>query len=104
MRRLNDNHDSLMEEEKPSDIQSEAQSQVVMTDVVMTGTGESDSVWDADEEESDDDAEEPGCSLFDLHMPGVMTKKEVNSQIDLDHWLLFNRDRFIEMQVRCPIS
>lgn len=51
---------------------------------------------DADEEINDEDA-----SLFDLHMPGVLTAEEVEA-LDLDHWLLLVRGSFVHMIVRCP--
>ncbi len=51
-------------------------------------------------DESDEDWENPGCSLFEMNMPGVLTKEEVETQIDLDHWLLYDRDLFVEMEVR----
>lgn len=46
---------------------------------------------DADEEINDEDA-----SLFDLHMPGVLTAEEVEA-LDLDHWLLLVRGSFVHM-------
>ena len=51
---------------------------------------------DADEEINDEEA-----SLFDLHMPGVLTAEEVEA-LDLDHWLLLVRGSFVHMIVRCP--
>lgn len=37
-------------------------------------------------------------SLFDLHMPGVLTVEEVQA-LDLDHWLLLVHGSFLEMTV-----
>ncbi|EEH23067.2 hypothetical protein PABG_05278 [Paracoccidioides brasiliensis Pb03] len=45
--------------------------------------------------ESEPNEEE--MSLFDIHMPGVLTLKEVEEQIDLDHWQLFVHGVLVEM-------
>lgn len=37
-------------------------------------------------------------SLFDIHMPGVLTVEEVLA-LDLDHWLLLVHGSFLEMIV-----
>lgn len=39
-------------------------------------------------------------SLFDLHMPGVLTVEQLKSAVDLDHWHLLIRGMLIEMIVR----
>ena len=49
--------------------------------------------------DSDSDCEGPECSLFDLKMPGIMTTEELDREVDLDHWLLYDRDMFVEMEV-----
>jgi arginine-tRNA-protein transferase len=51
----------------------------------------------AEEEELINEEE---LSLFDIHMPGVMTAEEVESQIDLDHWLLLVEGTLIQMEVK----
>lgn len=43
--------------------------------------------------------DEEEMSLFDLHMPGVLTLEELNAQVDLDHWLLYIQNRLVEMIV-----
>jgi arginyl-tRNA---protein transferase len=53
-----------------------------------------------EDSDSESNWEDPGCSLFEMNMPGVLTKEEVEKQIDLDHWLLHDRDMFVEMEVR----
>ncbi|KAE8147746.1 Arginyl-tRNA-protein transferase [Aspergillus avenaceus] len=50
-----------------------------------------DDVADADAEINDEEV-----SLFDLHMPGVMTLEEVKA-LDLDHWLLLVHGSFVHM-------
>lgn len=42
-------------------------------------------------------------SLFDIHMPGVLTVEEVQA-LDLDHWLLLVHGSFIEMTVSVSTS
>lgn len=39
-------------------------------------------------------------SLFDLHMPGVLTVQQLKSAVDLDHWHLLIRGMLVEMIVR----
>jgi len=52
-----------------------------------------------DSEPSDDeDAEIPEGSLFDYHIPGVLTKEEV-MKLDLDHWKLLVRNALVELEV-----
>lgn len=51
----------------------------------------------ADAEINDED-----MSLFDLHMPGVLTLDEVKA-LDLDHWLLLVHGSFVHMIVRSPL-
>ncbi|KAK2777725.1 Arginyl-tRNA--protein transferase 1 [Onygenales sp. PD_12] len=47
--------------------------------------------------ETDPLANEEGMSLFDVHMPGVMTLKELEEQVDLDHWQLLAHGVLVEM-------
>ncbi|GAB1191103.1 hypothetical protein APSETT444_000273 [Aspergillus pseudonomiae] len=54
------------------------------------GTSESTGT-EADAEINDDEV-----SLFDLHMPGVLSLKEVKA-LDLDHWLLLVHGSFVHM-------
>jgi arginine-tRNA-protein transferase len=49
------------------------------------------------DEEAEEELNEEEMSLFDIHMPGVLTVEEV-SQIDLDHWLLLVHGTFIHME------
>lgn len=42
---------------------------------------------------------EEEMSLFDIHMPGVLTLEEVQTQIDLDHWRLLVHNTLVEMSV-----
>jgi arginyl-tRNA---protein transferase len=51
------------------------------------------------EEVADEEINDEEVSLFDIHMPGVMTAEEVHSQIDLDHWLLLVHGSFVNMNV-----
>ena len=51
------------------------------------------------DESSESDTEIPEGSLFDKHMPGVLTREEVES-LDLDHWKLRVRNTFIDLEVR----
>jgi len=51
----------------------------------------------------DDDVNEEELSLFDIHMPGVLTMEEVKA-LDLDHWLLLYHGTFVEMIVRFALS
>jgi arginine-tRNA-protein transferase len=52
------------------------------------------------EEKADEEITDEEMSLFDIHMPGVMTAEEVLSEIDLDHWLLLVHGNFVHMSVR----
>lgn len=55
---------------------------------------------ESDEEDSSSGSnEEADVSLFDLKVPGVLTKEEVESNIDLDHWLLVANGMLVEMEV-----
>ncbi|KAK2806571.1 Arginyl-tRNA--protein transferase 1 [Onygenales sp. PD_10] len=47
--------------------------------------------------ETDPLANEEEMSLFDVHMPGVMTLKELEEQVDLDHWQLLAHGVLVEM-------
>ncbi|KAK2810579.1 hypothetical protein FQN50_002836 [Emmonsiellopsis sp. PD_5] len=49
------------------------------------------------ETETDPLANEEEMSLFDVHMPGVMTLKELEEQVDLDHWQLLAHGVLVEM-------
>ncbi|EAS34081.3 arginine-tRNA-protein transferase 1 [Coccidioides immitis RS] len=40
---------------------------------------------------------EEEMSLFDIHMPGVLTLEELQAQIDLDHWRLLVHNTLVEM-------
>lgn len=51
----------------------------------------------------EDIPEEESMSLFDLHMPGVLTVEELRSQVDLDHWHLLIRGMLVEMTVHLPL-
>jgi arginine-tRNA-protein transferase len=42
-------------------------------------------------------ANEEELSLFDIHMPGVLTADQVLTQLDLDHWLLLVHGSFVHM-------
>lgn len=53
---------------------------------------------DNDSNEHDADINDEEVSLFDLHMPGVLTPDEVES-LDLDHWLLMVHGMFVQMTV-----
>ena len=46
----------------------------------------------------DPDIDDVEASLFDLHMPGVLTVEEVEA-LDLDHWLLLFRGSLVHMIV-----
>ena len=61
------------------------------------GTSESTGT-EADAEINDDEV-----SLFDLHMPGVLSLKEVKA-LDLDHWLLLVHGSFVHMNVSTFLS
>lgn len=52
-----------------------------------------DSATHPDAGENDED-----MSLFDIHMPGVLTLEEVKA-LDLDHWLLLVHGSFVHMIV-----
>lgn len=47
----------------------------------------------------DPDVNEEELSLFDIHMPGVLTLDEVKA-LDLDHWNLLFEGTFVHMIVR----
>ncbi|KAL2360958.1 hypothetical protein RJZ56_006181 [Blastomyces dermatitidis] len=40
---------------------------------------------------------EEDMSLFDIHMPGVLTLQEVQEQVDLDHWKLLAHGVLVDM-------
>ena len=58
-----------------------------------------------EEEESPipDDVDEEDMSLFDIHMPGVLTVEQVEG-LDLDHWLLLVRGTLVHMIVSGPLG
>ena len=58
-----------------------------------------------EEEESPipDDVDEEDMSLFDIHMPGVLTVEQVEG-LDLDHWLLLVRGTLVHMIVSGPLA
>ncbi|KAK5518527.1 Arginyl-tRNA--protein transferase 1 [Exophiala xenobiotica] len=45
----------------------------------------------------EEDAEIPEGSMFDYHIPGVLTKDEVKS-LNLDHWRLVVRNNLVELE------
>lgn len=49
----------------------------------------------------DDDGNEEELSLFDIHMPGVLTLDDVKA-LDLDHWLLLYHGALVHMNVIMP--
>jgi arginine-tRNA-protein transferase len=51
----------------------------------------------------DKDVNDEELSLFDLHMPGVLTMDEVKA-LDLDHWHLLYHGTFVQMIVNSPLS
>lgn len=61
---------------------------------IAEGTESPDDTPEADAEINDEE-----LSLFDVHMPGVMTLEEVKA-LDLDHWLLVVHGSFVHMIVR----
>ncbi|KAL5365906.1 arginine-tRNA-protein transferase [Aspergillus floccosus] len=58
---------------------------------IAEGTESPDDTPEADAEINDEE-----LSLFDVHMPGVMTLEEVKA-LDLDHWLLVVHGSFVHM-------
>jgi arginyl-tRNA---protein transferase len=50
------------------------------------------------ENDSADETEIPEGSLFDYHVPGILTKEEVEEKLDLDHWKLVVRNMFVDME------
>lgn len=63
-----------------------------------------DNELELDEAGSDDeDAEIPEGSLFNYHIPGVLTKEEVEV-LDLDHWKLVVRDALIDFEVSLVLA
>jgi arginine-tRNA-protein transferase len=50
-----------------------------------------------------EDAEIPEGSMFDYHIPGVLTKDEVKS-LDLDHWRLVVRNNLVELEVSMSVT
>ncbi|KAK5531457.1 Arginyl-tRNA--protein transferase 1 [Vermiconidia calcicola] len=51
----------------------------------------------------EEDAEIPEGSMFDYHIPGVLTKDEVKS-LDLDHWRLVVRNNLVELEVSISVN
>ncbi|WEW57224.1 Arginyl-tRNA--protein transferase 1 [Emydomyces testavorans] len=55
---------------------------------------------DQPKQPKDDDFVLPGeeeMSLFDIHMPGVLTLEKLKAQVDLDHWRLLVHNTLVEM-------
>ncbi|KAI1962806.1 Arginyl-tRNA--protein transferase 1 [Ophidiomyces ophidiicola] len=55
---------------------------------------------DSDPEKENDDFVLPNeneMSLFDIRMPGVMTLKQLEASVDLDHWRLLVRSTLVDM-------
>ena len=46
-----------------------------------------------------DDMDDEEMSLFDIHMPGVLTLEQIETLVDLDHWLLLVHGTFVHMNV-----
>lgn len=67
---------------------------------VHPGGGGLDEPYKADSEISDD----TDISLFDINMPGVLTRQELEEQVDLDRWLLVAHGVLVEMMVRLIFS
>ncbi len=86
-----------------------SQSQITATSASET-TKERSTIFDDeqdlefDEAPSDEeDAEIPEGSMFDYHIPGVLTKDKVKS-LDLDHWRLVVRNNLVELEVSMSLS
>lgn len=72
--------------------------------------------WDAPYEDRDRDVlgvpNEGMASLFDVNMPGVLTREQVENELDLDHWKLWmqpkmlssSKGRLVNMCVSCAVS
>lgn len=43
--------------------------------------------------------DETDRSLFDVNMPGVLTRQQLEDEVDLDHWLLLIRGIIVHMEV-----
>lgn len=52
-----------------------------------------------DQSENSGTAGEIDRSLFKVNMPGVLTRQQLEEQIDLDHWLLLVRGVIVHMEV-----
>ena len=50
------------------------------------------------DDDSADDTEIPEGSLFDYHVPGILTKEEVGEKLDLNHWKLLVRKMLVDME------
>lgn len=59
---------------------------------------EKESIAQPDPDENDED-----LSIFNLHMPGVMTLEEVEA-LDLGHWLLLVHGTFVHMIVSMSLT
>lgn len=57
-------------------------------------TGETQTGPSASSEVADEDR-----SLFDVNMPGILTRQELQSQVDLDCWKLLIRGMIVHMAV-----
>jgi len=71
-----------------------------LSTAVTAGGARLDKLDKPDTEVSDD----TDISLFDVNMPGVLTRQELEEQVDLDHWLLVAHGVLVEMIVRPFIS
>jgi hypothetical protein len=49
------------------------------------------------DDDSVDETEIPSGSLFDYHIPGILTKEEVE-KLELDKWKFNVRNRFVDME------
>lgn len=50
------------------------------------------------DESDESEPEIPEASLFTLNVPGIMTREEVESKIDLDHWNLMLEGQLFELE------
>ncbi|KAL9622331.1 MAG: hypothetical protein Q9160_003342 [Pyrenula sp. 1 TL-2023] len=50
------------------------------------------------EEESDDEIDYPEGSLFKYRVPGILSKEEVETRCDLDHWKLVTPGSLVDMK------
>lgn len=74
-----------------------SESQTTATSTSRKASEKTDLEVDPDDS-SDSNTEIPDGSLFDQHLPGALTKEEVEA-LDLDHWKLRVRDTFVDLEV-----